>query len=87
MSNVVTMPGCEPPPTGEPNDALIQGLEKLLELARSGELQSFIGTGFDIERGRVCLWADYHDSVWEMMGSLTWLVQEYTHQHSEVLTC
>ena len=45
MSNVSALPGAIVP-TGEPNQALIAALEKILDGARSGELQSFFATGF-----------------------------------------
>ena len=44
---VVSINGGEPvPAVGTPNDALISCLTEALEMAKSGELQSFIGTGY-----------------------------------------
>ncbi len=80
MSNVKAFPG-NAVPTG-PNQALIAGLRQLLEMAESGQLQSFIGTGFINEGLRASHWSDYHADVYQMLGSLVWLQHEYVHRHT-----
>lgn len=79
MSKVVGLNGQAPPPalTGEPSEALIEMLEDTLEMARSGQLQSFIGTGFVKDGNRLAVWGPDHLNVYEMMGSLAWLQHEY----------
>jgi hypothetical protein len=82
MSNVVALDGGRVPQTGEPNEALIHVLEDALVMARTGKLQSFIGTGFLAEGGRVALWAGDHPNVYEMLGSIAWLEHEYVDRIS-----
>jgi hypothetical protein len=75
MSNVHKLDGSGP--LAVPNRAMIDGLEQLLEMAKSGQLQSFIGTGFTFECLRVSHWSDFHDDIYQMLGSLEWLKAEY----------
>jgi len=80
--NVHTLPGFAAPST-EPNVRLIATLRELLAMAESGQLRSFIGTGFIHEGLRVATWADYHDDVYQMLGALSWLQHEYVHRHTD----
>lgn len=82
MSNVRALPNIGNLPTTEPNEQLIRNLEDLLAMAKSGQLQSFIGTGFFHDGARVSSWADFHQNVYEMGGSLSWLHAEYIHRHT-----
>lgn len=77
-NNVVYMNGSTKPQygAGEPRQDLIAMLERLLEDARSGTLQSFIGTGFMHDGFRLSVWADYHDNYYTMMGAVTELAHE-----------
>jgi hypothetical protein len=82
VSNVKALPGFSAP-TCEPDERLVKILEELLAMAKSGQLRSFIGTGFVGEGLRVATWADFHDDVYQMLGALAWLQAEYTHRHTE----
>ena len=78
MSKVVGLNGPVPSRlTGEPNEGLIGALSDLLEMARSGQLQSFIGTGFVMDGNRVSVFGGPHGNVYEMLGSIAWLEHEY----------
>ena len=83
MTNVVGIGGRVPTQLGEPNEALIGVLEDALARAKTGQLQSLIGTGFTSDGGRLAMWADQHENVYEMLGSLAWLQHEYVHRHTE----
>lgn len=75
MSNVAALPGVMVP-TSEPNEALITALEKILDDARRGELQSFFATGFRADGLRMsCIFP--HRNVYEVVGSLEMLKHEY----------
>lgn len=75
MSNVKALPGVMAP-TSEPNQALIKALEDILESAKSGELQSFLATGFRADGLRMsCIFP--HTNVYEVVGSLEFLKAEY----------
>lgn len=75
MSNVKAMPGVVAP-TSKPNQALIKALEDILESAKSGELQSFLATGFRADGLRMsCIFP--HTNVYEVVGSLEFLKAEY----------
>lgn len=82
MSNVKSLPGMRVPGHAEPDLALIAAIRGLLERAESGELQSFIGTGFMADGCRLATWADRHENVYEMLGSLAWLHAEYINRHT-----
>lgn len=80
MSNIVGIhDGCVI--AMEPNPQLITNIRALLELAESGQMQSFIGTGFTRDGLRVATWGDFHSNVYEMLGALAWLQVEYTERH------
>lgn len=46
-------------------------------MARSGNLRSFIGTGFTTESNRLAIWSYEESGVYEMLGALAWLQHEY----------
>jgi len=79
---VVALPGSKVP-SAKPNPAVVDLMRKMLELAESGHLQSFIGTGFTADGPRLALWADEHVNVYEMLGALAWLQAEYIHRHTD----
>lgn len=75
MSNVTAFPGVMVQ-ASEPNEALIQSLEKMLDDARSGELQSLFATGCRTNGLRMsCIFP--HHNVYEVVGSLELLKHEY----------
>ncbi|TBE67421.1 hypothetical protein [Rhizobium ruizarguesonis] len=80
MSNVISLTGVTPSAVGEPRDGMIKALEDLLEMAKAGQLQSFIGTGFVSDGGRVSFWGGHHENVYEMLGALSWLQHEYVER-------
>lgn len=81
MSNVTSLPGICAIGAG-PNIALVDMLRDMLERAESGQLQSFVGTGFGADGLRMAAWCDTHDNVYEMAGTLAWLQAEYMHRHT-----
>lgn len=66
---------------GVPNPELVKVIEQVLAMAQSGQLQSFIGTGFTKDGLRLASWGDYHSDVYQMLGSIEWLSAEYKHRH------
>ena len=83
MSNIKLLPGAVGISSAEPNLALIEQLGGLLDAARSGRLQSFIGTGFaDGGNSRYAFWSDSHDDTYQMLGALAWLQAEYIQRHT-----
>lgn len=83
MSNVRALPGVkEPDEASKPNEGLIGALRQLLAMAESGQLQSYIGTGFTCDGLRVATWGDHHDDKYQMLGALAWLQHEYAHKHT-----
>lgn len=76
MSNVTTMPGVRTP-SDKPNEAVVETMRKLLAVAESGELQSFIGTGFMANGDRMSVFATDHPNVFEMAGAIAVLQNEY----------
>lgn len=85
MSNIKALPGSRVPGDRTVNVALVEALRDLLERAESGELQSFIGTGYTADNMRAALWCDQHPDVYAMLGALAWLQAEYVHRHTEAL--
>ena len=83
MSNVRAIPGLRVPGHAEPDPVLIATIRGLLDRAESGELQSFVGTGFLADGCRLSTWVDRHENVYEMFGALAWLQAEYIHRHTE----
>ena len=83
MSNIRTMPGLRhPDDAAKPNQDLISGIKQLLQMAESGQLQCFIGTGFTCDGLRLATWADHHEDRYQMLGALAWLQHEYVHRHT-----
>jgi hypothetical protein len=83
VSNVKALPGIKAP-TSEPNQALVQALEDILESARSGRLQSFMATGFLSDGLRMsCIFP--HTNVYEVVGSLEFLKAEYMDNWTQPL--
>ena len=80
-SNVIALYDGEPVRSGEPNQALIGALRALLDMAETGQLQSYIGTGFTGDGLRVATWCDYHQDTYQMLGSLAWLQHEYADRN------
>jgi len=60
-----------------PNPTTVKVLEKLLAMAQTGRLQTFIGTGFSDDNQRVSFINAAHDNVYEMAGAIVWLQAEY----------
>jgi hypothetical protein len=86
MSNIRAMPGLRnPDDAAKPDEGLICAIRQLLEMAESGQLQSFIGTGFTCDGLRAATWTDRHADRYQMLGALAWLQHEYVHRHTEVL--
>ena len=79
--NVIPL-GQMPPCVGDPQPALISALEQALEKARTGQLQSFIGTGFTSGGETLAVWVDTHPDVHQMLGSLAWLQHEYVSRRT-----
>ena len=79
---VVVLPGSKLPTIG-PNPDVVDLLSQLLARAESGEIQSFIGTGFTRDGLRLALWADTHHDVYQMLGAVAWLQAEYIHRHTD----
>ena len=78
MSNIVAMPNALVQ-TGEPNPALVEALEKMLDEARSGLLQSFFATGFRSDGLRMsCIFP--HTNVYEVVGAIEMLKQTYINE-------
>jgi hypothetical protein len=77
MSNIKSIHGGIAAQAGTPNETLVEVIKDLLQLAESGQLQSFIGTGFTGDGLRVVTWADHHPSVYETLGGLAWLQAEF----------
>jgi hypothetical protein len=84
VNKVTALPGVRPPSTG-PNEVLVEVLRDALRRAESGELQSFVGTGFTLTGNRLAAWAPHHDNVWEMLGALESMKIEYLHRYTEIL--
>lgn len=82
MSNVVPLIAGKSLPNAAPNEALIAALSDLLKMAESGQLQSYIGSGFTHDGLRVSTWCDFHDDVYQVVGSMEWLKAEYINRHT-----
>ena len=83
MSNITALHSNVSIPTGQPNEVLIDALEQLLAMAKSGQLQSYIGSGFTCDGLRVSTWCDFHDDVYQVVGSMEWLKAEYLERHTK----
>lgn len=82
-SNIHTLPGVSLPTMGVPQKSLVEMLENLVERAKEGQLQSFIGTGFTDKGERLAAWYDTHPDTYQMLGSIAWLEHEYVHRHTK----
>lgn len=82
MSNVAPLFKGKQLPNAEPNEALITAITDLLHMAESGQLQSYIGSGFTHDGLRVATWCDFHDNVYEVVGSMEWQKSEYITRHT-----
>jgi hypothetical protein len=82
MGAVTNFPGGGGLQPTEPNAGLIAALQDLLNMAETGQLQSFVGTGFTRDGLRAATWADFHSDVYQMLGALAWLQAEYIHRHT-----
>jgi len=84
MTNVKYLStGDDVPDRAQPNPALIKMLSDVLKMAESGQLQSYIGTGFTHDGLRVSTWGDYHDDKYQVLGALNWLAHDYVRRMSE----
>ena len=84
MSNVKYIStGDAVPDKAMPNLALIKMLSDALKMAESGQLQSYIGTGFTHDGLRLATWGNFHDDVYQMLGALNWLAHEYVNRTTE----
>ena len=62
----------------EPVKELIEALEDLIQMAKAGDLRSFIGCGFDSGGERIySMSGEIWENVWAMKGSLYELLLEY----------
>ncbi len=68
--------------TQTPNEHLVKALQELLSMAESGQLQSYIGSGFTRDGLRVATWCDFHDDVYQVLGSMEWIKAEYVNRHT-----
>lgn len=82
MKNVTALRPSVNIPTGEPNAALVVMLRDLLDMAETGQLQSYVGSGFTSDGMRVSTWGDFHDDVYQMLGAIEWLKAEYLERHT-----
>jgi len=83
MANVVRLNDNTSVEDNKPNPALIEALKSLVTMAESGQLQSFIGTGFLGNSLRVSTWCDYHQDVYQQLGALAWLQHEYVERQTK----
>lgn len=78
MTNVVKLDGTPAHIPGTPDASLVEMLADMLEMAKSGELQSFVGTGFVSNGDRVSVWHTANQiDVFQMMGAINWLEHEF----------
>lgn len=81
MSNVHVLPTGIVPST-DPNEPLVAALRQLLDMAETGQLQSYVGTGFTHDGLRVSTFCDFHEDIYQMLGSLSWIQHEYVARHT-----
>lgn len=81
MADVRAFPGAVAP--DQPDAALVELLRDLVKKAESGELRSFIGTGFLANGRRMSLWGedDSNPDLYSMYGALCALPVEYMKRH------
>ncbi len=59
------------------NPDLVRLLERLLDRAKAGEIQSIIATGFTSDAQRYSIWTLGESNQYEISGAITWLQHEY----------
>lgn len=84
MSNITALRGAVVP-TNEPNQALIAALKDILADAESGRLQSFFAAGFLSDGLRMSCFLGEHSSVYEVVGSIEMLKNDYITRFTERL--
>ncbi len=84
MSNVKPLRGAVVP-TNEPNEALISALKDMLADAESGRLQSLLAAGFLSDGMRLSCVINSHPNVYEVIGSIEMLKQDYINAYTERL--
>ncbi len=84
MNKVTALPGAVVP-TDAPNQALIAALKDILSDAESGRLQSFFGAGFLSDGLRMSCVINTHPNVYEVVGSIEMLKQDYINSYTERL--
>jgi len=72
-------------PTNEPNQTLIAALKDILADAESGRLQSFYASGFLNDGMRLSCIINTHPNVYEVIGSMEMLKQDYINGFTEPL--
>jgi len=87
MSNVRPLPGLpNPEDAAKPNPELIQVLREALAMAESGQLQSYVGTGWTCDGLRLSTWADHHQDQYQMLGAIEWLKAEWIERRTRERT-
>lgn len=76
MSKVVGIDG-KTINTGQPNQALVNGLKELLVMAESGQLQSFIGVGLTTDDQVINFWCDTCTNMYTVLGTLAALPHQF----------
>lgn len=77
MSNVIALPGIDPPqPPGESCAALVAVLERMLSDARTGKLRCLRAVGFHDDGAVVFARAMAPDNVFALLGALDKLIDE-----------
>ena len=84
MNNVTSLRGAIVP-TSEPNQTLIAALKDILADAESGRLQSFYASGFLNDGMRLSCIINTHPNVYEVIGSMEMLKQDYINRFTEPL--
>lgn len=84
MSNIINLKGL-PVSTRKINEDLVKVLSSALELAKSGELQCFVGTGMTLENERVSIFSiGYGENSVTLYGAVGMLqVELFTRQNIE----
>ena len=86
MDNIIVLPGARQIPRVEVADekpevdeSFVEALEQMVSLAKEGKLHCFVGSGFTTDEHRITFWGGrWYDDQYRCLGSLQWLVQEYT---------
>lgn len=84
MGNVVALQGSNP--AGMPvNENLVAQLRSVLAMAETGQLQSYVGTGFTIDGLITRTWVPDHDNGYEFLGALAALQARFIEHRSDML--